>query len=194
MTAPAFLQNVDQEELDDLATVLEGYPNAPPVADADLDAVASIALREMAREQAELERYEAAMRAETGRIEERYARLMVVHETRRVRAEEIVKECARRATFVGKAKSRKVGNGTYGKKLVPERVTITDKVQALAFAKTFCGPEAVKVKTEESVVHSVVAPVVIAGLRASGALPNGFEHVGEHEEFYAKPLAAEGED
>jgi hypothetical protein len=196
MSAPAFLQNVEQEELNDLDELLEGYPCAPPIADAELDAVASIALREMAREDAEITRYAAALEAEKVRLHDRYTALLTPHEQRRARAEEIVKECARRAQFVGKAKSRKVGNGTYGKKTVPEKVKITDPAAALHFALTDrdCPPEAIKEKIERSVVHAIIAPIVLAKIHASGLLPNGFEHVGEYEEYFAKPLAAEGSD
>ena len=191
MTSPAFLENVEAEERSEL----EGLTGilAQPLDDAGLDALASHALRIMGREQAEIDRYQRASDAEVDRINARYAAFIQPHGQYRAQAEETVKECAKRAQFVGKGKSRKVGNGVYGKKLVPERVSIVDKVQALAFAKMFGGPDAVKVKTEETVVHAVVAPIVIAQLHATSALPNGFEHVGEHEEYFGKPLSVEGE-
>lgn len=191
MTNPAFLQDVEAEERAELEG-LTGILNQP-LDDAGLDALASHALRIMSREQAEIDRYQAACNAEVDRINARYANLIQPHARYLKQAEETAKECAKRAQFVGKAKSRKVGNGAYGKKLVPERVSIVDKQKALEFAKMFC-PDAVKVKTEESVVHAVVAPVVIAQLHATSALPNGFEHVGEHEEYYAKPLPLEGNE
>jgi hypothetical protein len=190
MTAPAFLENVDQEERDELASLIGQLQQ--PTGDADLDAVASRALLEMAREDAEINRYAAALKAEMERIEARYIMLQLPHVQRRASAEEIVKECARRAQFVGKSKSRKVGNGTYGRKTVPEKVSIVDKVAALRFAQAECPPEAVKEKVELTVVHAIVAPVVLARIHKQGLLPNGFEHVSEHEEFYAKPLPLEG--
>lgn len=193
MTAPAFLQNVEQEELNDLATVLEGYPNAPPVPDADLDAVASIALREMARETAEIERYNAAMNAEINRIQLRYFSLIAPHDSRLKQAEEIAKECARRATFVGKAKSRKVGNGQYGRRTIPEGVSIMDDDKAINFLLEK-RPSAVMHVSKYKIIGSEAKIAVLDHLKATGEVPDGFEHRSEHETFYAKPLAAEGND
>lgn len=188
--APAFLQNVDEQEYDDLAQLvgqLEG-----PTGDAEVDAVASIGLREMAREQAEIDRYKESCKAELSRIQNRYVALVEPHIRRYDQAEGIVKECASRAQFVGKSKSRKVGNGQYGRRTVPEKVKIIDVGKALEWARTNC-PAAIKQKTEESVVHAIVAPLILARLESAGELPDGFEHEGEHEEMYAKPLAVEGE-
>lgn len=194
MTAPAFLENVDADE----RAELEGLTGilAQPLDDVGLDALASHALRIMAREQAEINRYKAAYAAEVQRLAGRYEALIEPHTHYLAQAEETVKECARRAQFVGKAKSRKVGNGQYGRKTVPEKVSITDKVLALQFAMT-ADPflkEMVKQKTEYTVVHAAVVPAVLKHLKETGEVPLGFEHVGEHEETYAKPLAAEGND
>lgn len=187
MTAPAFLQNVDQEEYDELAELTGQLEK--PTGDAELDAVASRALHEMAREQAEINRYAAALTAERELLEARYLMLQTPHVLRQGRAEELVKECARRAQFVGKSKSRKVGYGQYGVRTVPEKLSIVDKNLALTFAREMC-PDAVKTKTEHTVVHAVVAPAVLQYLRSTGELPKGFDHVGEHEAPFAKTLEA----
>lgn len=165
MSAPAWLENVEVEEWDELAALADTLN--VPVADADLDAVASLALQTMAREDAELGRYAAAEKAEHERINARYMMLLLPHLLRRGQAEEIVKECARRAQFVGKSKSRKVGNGVYGRKIVPAKVSIIDKDKALEFARTDC-PAAIKEKIEYSVIHAVVASLILARLESSG--------------------------
>lgn len=188
MTATAFVLPSEQDEWNELERLTGSL--AQPTDDVVIDAVASDALRIMAGEDAEIARYQKALEAEMQRIVARYASLSEPHEKRRLQAEAIVEECAKRAQFVGKAKSRKVGYGVYGRKTIPERVTIIDQAKALAFAKRYTDTALIKVKTEETVVHAAIVPLVLAQLHGSGVVPEGFEHVGAHEEVYAKPIGA----
>jgi hypothetical protein len=188
MTSPAFELPTDQEELDELRALLGDLEK--PAGDPQLDAVASDALRVMQREQEEIDRYSAALKAEISRITDRYTLLAEPHVRYQSAAEQLVLECARRAQFVGKSKSRKVGNGTYGRRTIPERVSVIDDDKAINFllAKK---PSAVMHVSKYKIIGADAKVAVLDHLKATGEIPEGFEHVDAHEVEYAKPLNTE---
>ncbi len=192
MTARAFElpapEIVDAEERDELARLTATFES--PLSDDILDAVASDGLRVMAEEEVEVKRYRNALNTEMRRIVERYSLLLAPHETRRQRAESLVEECATRAQFVGNAKSRKVGNGSYGRRQVPESVEITDTEKAMAWLESQVGSEAYR--TTVAIDKVVAKRLVLGVLRETGEIPQGFEHTAAHDKAFATPLPLEG--
>jgi phage host-nuclease inhibitor protein Gam len=142
----------------------------------------------MAEEEAEITRYRKALAAEIQRILSRYGTLTTPHEKRRTQAQSLVEECALRAQFVGKAKSRKVGNGVYGQRQVPESVTITDEEKARVWLFEQ-GSRAFRTKVE---IDKVIAKeLVLEKLKATGEIPDGFSHESAHDVPFAKALPLE---
>lgn len=188
MATSAFSLPSDEEEAAELAALVGSLEQ--PTGDAQLDAVASDALRIMQREQAEIDRYKAALAEEIVRLERRYDTLLEPHRRYRDHAEELVHECARRAAYVGKAKSRKVGNGMYGLRQKPEKVTIVDEDRLKVWLRV-AHPDAIKKVTTEKVYQQDVKPLVLAALAKNGEVPPGTEHTGAHDEPFAKPLKEE---
>lgn len=172
---------------DDFAADLQqrGVDLHRPTSDAQLDALASEYLGEMAAAAAEIARFTEARDHELQRIAQKYEMLMAPAKIRHQRCERFVCELAQRADF-GKKKSRDVGNGTYGRKTEPERVKVLDQDKAVAWARDHF-PGAVKTKTTETVDHRAIAPAILARVHADGEVPDGFEHVAERETYYAKP-------
>jgi phage host-nuclease inhibitor protein Gam len=193
MTATAFElpspEVTDAEEGDELAR-LTGSLNQP-TSDDQLDAVASDAMRVMAEEDQEITRYRKTLAAEIQRILARYGSLINPHEARRARAESLVEECAKRAQFVGKAKSRKVGNGQYGRRQIPEAVEIVDEAKALIWLrqKAAGGEAALRTKTE--IDKKIAKGLVLVNLAATGEVAEGFNHIEAHDKPFASPLAIE---
>lgn len=188
MAETAFNLPTDEDEAAELAALVGSLEQ--PTGDAQLDAVASDALRIMQREQAELDRYTEAYGNELARIAQRYMTLTKPHEERQRQAQNIVHECARRAQYVGKAKSRKVGNGMYGLRQKPESVKIVDEDRLKTWLRV-AAPDAIKQVTTEKVYQQDVKPVVLGHLKATGEVPPGVEHTGAHDEPFAKPLKEE---
>jgi phage host-nuclease inhibitor protein Gam len=188
MTATAFTLPdpaiTDAEERDELAR-LTGSLNQP-TSDDQLDVVASDALRVMAEEDQEIVRYRKALAAEIQRILARYGSLITPHEARRARAESLVEECAKRAQFVGKAKSRKVGNGQYGRRQIPESVEIVDEEKAKAWLSRQGNSEALRTKTE--IDKKTAKMLVLVNLAATGEVAEGFNHIEAHDKPFASPL------
>ena len=183
----AFKLPTDAEEDAELAALTGALEK--PTGDPELDAVASDALRIMIREARELERYRLSMENEISRIERRYATLGQPHKNRLLSAEDLVKECARRAQFPGKAKSRKVGYGTYGRKQKPEKVEIIDKEKLIGWLRVK-DPSIIKTVTEEKVYLQDLKPVVIKHIvENEGEVPPGIEHHEATDEPFAKPLS-----
>lgn len=184
MSAAIQLFTGDDDMLADLRE--RGVELAAPMADSQLDALASEYMGEMADCDREVARYTEARDAELRRVAMKYDALMLPHIVRRGRFEQFVKELAERADFGPKKKSRDVGNGTYGRRSKPEHVTILDKDKAVDFARAHF-PTAVKEKTTYTVEQKSIQPVVIAYMKAhEGELPDGFEHTAERDEPFCK--------
>lgn len=178
MTAPAAMLGYADPEI--AAPSLDG-----PMSNAELDALASEICRLIGETQAELARYNEAEAAEIARIQLRYGNMRGPLERRVAQLEEMGRECARRADF-GKKKSRSVGNGTYGKRQVPESVKVADQESALLWLDDEKQSAAIREKTVRSVDVKEAKPIVLAHLISTGELPPGFEHVEPHDEFFVK--------
>jgi Bacteriophage Mu Gam like protein len=192
MTAHAFVlpapEITDAEEWDELAKLTGSL--SQPTSDEQLDAVASDALRIMAESDVEITRYRKALGAEMERIYNRYALLTSPHEKRHAEAQALVEECAIRAQFVGKAKSRKVGNGSYGKRQIPEHVKIMDDDKAINFLLAN-RPSAVMHVSKYKIIGADAKAAVLEHLHATGEVPEGFEHTEAHDRPFASPLPLE---
>lgn len=186
LTMEAFALPSEQDEQDELAAVGVDLTPASP-ADA-IDAAASENLRRMLAVAADLERYEAARRREVMAIDARYARRT---DPLRRRAAALEAEVQRLAAFAdfGKQQSRAVGYGTYGRRAVPARLQVTDAAALLAWARA-AAPHAVRQTIKEDVPQRAAA----AYFDATGAIPDGCEHVPEHTTFYAKPERPDAAD
>ena len=179
MSAPAWQLPSEHDEIDELAAL--GILLEQPTADAQLDAIASDALRLMAEAELEVERYDAAEKLELEAIHARYDRLRHRHVARRDEAERLVMACAERADF-GKKKSREVGFGTYGLRTQPPRIEVLDKDALLTWAK-LNAPSLVRAVTKEDVPHKELS----AYFKATGDLPDGCEYHPETARSFAKP-------
>lgn len=139
----------------------------------------------MRREQSEIERYREARDAEIKRIQMRYESLMQRHQGRLGEALEIVRECARQATFPGKSRSRHVGNGTYGLRQKPDKFSIADEKVFM----TWChmgAPSIIRQEVREKVLLQDAKPILMNIVRDKGNLPPGVEYEPAHDEAYAK--------
>lgn len=186
MTAPAFQLPSTEEESEDLSR-LTGVLNGP-TSDAELDATASWGLRIMQTEQSEIDRFNAARDAELRLITEHYAILVQPHRETLAIATRAVEECARRAQFIGKAKSRKVGNGSYGRRQVPESVKIVDRAALITWLENHY-PQTLTQHVETIVAAKDVKPVVIQHMKLyEGEVAPGVEYESAHDEPFAKPF------
>lgn len=183
VTSVAFELPTDQEERDELQRLTGSLER--PVSDELLDAVASDALRIMAEEDAEITRYRRALQAEMDRLIARYGLLIEPHEKHRSQAQAIAEECAKRAQFVGKAKSRKVGNGSYGRRQIPESVEITDEDKAFSWVSV---NHPYAIGTVQKLNAVAVKGAVLATVHQTGEVPEGFEHTAAYDKPFAKPL------
>lgn len=189
MTAPAAWLFEDNDELKELSQYLEGIDLSKPMSDGELDALASDLLARLARVQADLARYEEAEAAEMARITARYEQITEPLAGKASALEEAVKEIAKRAAYPGKAKSRKVGFGVYGKRSKAEKVIVFDEAEAIATLKKHC-PEAVRIK--EEIEMKVAKAFVLEQMKPEngGVIPAGFDHEEAKENYYADPFPA----
>lgn len=179
----AFLLNADEEEVEDLASV--GIDLNRPMSEPEIDAAASDMLGRMAWYDKQIAMANEAEALERERINARYERRRDPLVKRRADIEAQVLILAQRATFEGKKKSRNVGNGTFGVRVVPERVEVVDKAQALEWAKAHFA-EAVQVETVEKLVHKAITPAVLARVHATGEVPDGFDVHPAGEAYYCR--------
>lgn len=187
MATEAFELPSQEEELTELNNMLGAELALGALRnDAHIDSVASDCLRIMRREEDEISRYEQAMNVELQRIQIRYGFMIEKHAARRARAEEIAKECARQATFPGKARSRHVGNGTYGLRQRPESVKIEDDKAFITWAH-MGAPDVIRTETKEKVLVQDVKPLILRLRTEPGAtLPPGILYIPAHDEAFAK--------
>lgn len=184
MTAPAFTLPTEEEEYDELSILIGGFTLTDSTSDAQLDAIASDICRHLGKLLADRARYEEAERAEKRRIDMFYTSRFEKLDMRIAELQSLGAEVARRAEFPGKSKSRSVAFGSYGRRKQPERVTVADNERAIvSIAKI--APHLIHSKP--SILVSEVKPIVLAALKASGELLDGFEHVPESETFFVKP-------
>lgn len=186
MTLPAFLDDVDEDEADELASMtLITRDEIKGMGQVELDVIASDCLRKMGESEAEAKALAESRDAEIARITMRYSTRIDAAKARAARYEAVVMDIASSIDWSkGKSKSRVVGFGKYGARKSAEKVEIVDADLALNFAKANNVPLAIK--TKETVIHSVIAPIVLAWLHQSGEIPAGFEHHAESETYYAK--------
>lgn len=186
MATEAFELPTEEEELAELRTKVGMELSLGALRnDANIDAFASDALRIMRREEDEISRYEQAMNVEIQRVQIRYGFLIEKHAARRAQAEEMVKECARQATFPGKSRSRHVGNGTYGIRQKPDKYSIVDDKAFI----TWChmgAPTIIRTETKEKVLLQDAKPILMNIVRDKAALPPGVTFEPAHDEPYAK--------
>lgn len=181
---PAFLLNVEEEEADDLAAL--GIDLNRPMSEPEIDAAMSEMLRRMAWYDGQIKAGEEAERLEVERINARYNRRLAPLQKRRAEIEANALALAERATFEGKKRSRNVGNGTFGKRITPERVEVVDKPAAIEWAKKH-HPSAVLQELVEKLVHKEIAPVVLALTATTGEVPPGFDVHPADFAYFAKP-------
>jgi phage host-nuclease inhibitor protein Gam len=184
VTAPAFELPSDAEEADELRAI--GVALEAPMGSAEIDALASELLGRAIAAQADLTRYVAAERHEIMRIEARYDALKSPVVARLRALSEAVCTLAERADF-GKAKSRRVGNGTYGRRAIPARVAVMDTAALLVWAKRNA-PGLVRTKITEDVPQRAVAQ----HLDSTGELADGCEYLAARDEPFAKPDTSDG--
>ncbi len=147
----------------------------------------------MAREDEEIDRYHAAKLAEQSLLEGRYGRLASPHADRRWRAQELVLECARRAEFVGKAKSRRVGFGRYGRRTKAETAKIIDDSAFMNWLRVK-DPTLIKTVTTERVAFQDAKPLILNHVHDTGEVPPGVEHFDERDEPFADPSTPNNEE
>lgn len=174
-----FVLPTEEEELAELARLI-GQPVMPP---SESDAWASELLGRMAAAQRDLARYDAACRREVMRIETRYDTLKENVEARIELLERAICALAERADF-GKVKSRKVGNGSYGRRTVPARVEVMDAVALVEWAKLSSDD---RVRGMIVVKEHVPAVEATAYFRETGEVPDGCVGVLATEKPFAKP-------
>lgn len=133
-----------------------------------------------------MDRYRDTQILEQKLINDRYERLVMPHRERHTRAEELVLECARRAQFVGKAKSRKVGFGKYGRRHEAEKVKAIDEKALLTWLRVQ-EPSVIKTVTEERIYAQDWKPIVLEHIHSTGEVPPGTEHTEEHDTPFADP-------
>lgn len=168
--------------IDRLAAELAG-----PIGIPQLDAVASEICRMLGESTVELARYIEAENAEIARIQMRYRALRDPVTDHILRLEAIGKEVASRSDF-GKRKSRKVGFGMYGRRTVPERLSVVDQDAALEWLTVNAqGSLAIREQIKRSVDLKEAKPVVLSHLKATGEVAPGFDHAEAREEPFIKP-------
>lgn len=183
MTAPAVEMESppSRDPLEVLASELQG-----PTSDAQLDALASELCRMLGEIRDEITRYSQAREMEEARLAFRYQALLEPLEQRYARIEEIGKEVASRADF-GKKKSRKVGNGVYGRRQVAESVKVADQEVAVLWLDENAQGSAVREKTVRSVEVKEAKPIVLGHLLTTGEVAPGFEHSEAHDVSFVEP-------
>jgi hypothetical protein len=183
----------DEEEVAELVAVGILNRETPelgiPTEPAQLDAAISAVLRQIARAQLDLERYQAARAREHMTIDARYDRIADPLAERVAWLESIGRQLANEAHFPGKAKSRKVAFGSYGKRKVGGKLSIIDADALLAWARivaesTFHGASTlIETKTTERVPHAAA----VAYLEETGTLPDGCAWTDEYDDPFVKP-------
>lgn len=183
MTAPAeSVLPSEQDEWNELASI--GIVLDDSATGAQLDAWASEVCRRISAERAELARYNEAEAAEMARIQMRYAAMKNRHMRRVQELEAIGRYLAEHADF-GAKKSRDVGFGSFGRRQVPEKVSVVDAEKAVEWAKANA-PAAVVTTVAERVDVKAVKPMVLAYLKDTGEVAPGFEHTAAHDEPFVK--------
>jgi hypothetical protein len=156
---------------------------------ARLDAAISETLRQLARLQLDVARYKAAQAAEQKAVAARYARLIDPLAARAAWLESVGKQLALEAKFPGKAKSRNVAFGSYGKRTVIEHLGVTDEKALLDWAE----------KEDKSLVDVKETRRVLQGAaeayyKRTKKVPPGCTLTPEYENPFVKPdLAAAAE-
>lgn len=138
--------------------------DSDPADEAARDAFVSGLLQALHYEKAALAAHDASKGAEIARIEHVYARRSEPTRRRIRELTRLVEREAMRATFKGKAKSRRVTWGKYGKQQVPTKVEIIDGAALLAHA-TEKVPEIVKAEVAvplSAFEHAMAALTLVA--------------------------------
>jgi hypothetical protein len=185
MTAPALALPTDADETAELAAI--GVTLNQPMGPSEIDAFASDLLRQMAETEADLERYNVAEHREVMRLRARYDTLRKPAGARHSLLYGAVMALAARADF-GKAKSRKVGFGSYGHRTLPLHLQVTDPAALLAWAKA-SSPTLVRQTVREDVPQKSVA----AYFDRTGEVPDGVEFTAAHDVAFAKPDPIQGD-
>jgi phage host-nuclease inhibitor protein Gam len=184
MTAPELqvaAGATEEQELEGLGIVV-----AQPATPADVDAWASLILRQMGEVDRDIKRYQEAYQAEMRHIGIRYDLQLQRLIGRRGVLEHAVHGLATRADF-GSKKSRDVGFGTYGVRSEPERIRIVDATAATEWARTHA-PELIEIETKEKLPQKAVAAYVKS--TGDAEIP-GVVREPAHETPFAKPSLPE---
>jgi Bacteriophage Mu Gam like protein len=184
MTAPSWTLPTDADEVDDLASVgvhLTGEGEiAWPDAQHAIDATASQLMRSLAKLNADLDRYSQSRADEQKLVTERYERLTAKLAERKARLESWVRQLAESSDF-GDKKSRELAWGTYGRRLVPDHLSIADKKKLLSWCHLLA-PELITIKQEETLAQKKIETF----FRTTGELPDGCEFTAAHDEPFLK--------
>lgn len=125
---PDWLAHEDEDEQAELRAhgiTLEA-PTLPPD-EAQRDALASTIMRRAWYVEQDIKRHEMAREREMDAIHARYDRIITPLHDKRQGYDQLLDFLASIATFVGKAKSRKVGWGVLGRRKQQPAVTVTDE-------------------------------------------------------------------
>jgi hypothetical protein len=175
----------DRAELAAVGIVLDTPELQFPSDAAQLDAAISVVLRQLARTQLDIERYQAARAREHMTIDARYDRIMDPLAERVAYLESVGRQLAKEAHFPGKAKSRKVAFGSYGKRKAGGKLQIVDAETLLTWARACDDPtQLIESKTTERVPHAKA----LEYLEATGIVPEGCEWVDEYDDPFVKPF------
>lgn len=173
------------------------------------DVLASVLLRRMAEEIAEIEQLEQSRAAEIDLTCHRYATQITASLTRVSRLETAVEAIAALTKdaggYPGKKKSRSVGAGTYGYRSYAAGVELQDEAAYIAWAEEHA-PATLRVKPTMSLaqareylteselagVRREVMKVDVTALIATDptTLPPGYVPTPAGDDYYAKPLPA----
>lgn len=133
---PAWLAGADAEEREELAALGIDL-SATTAATKELEAMASRVMRRLFEHEQDVERFNAAEQNEVGWIKSRYdaMRAPVQAQMKRLQFYLMLLISDPLITFAGKAKSRAVGWGRFGRRLSKQRVEITDEAAAINYLK-----------------------------------------------------------
>ncbi len=170
-TLPAWLIDADaeeQRELEALGVVID--PTFQE--EAQRDVLVSSLLRARHEHEQDVERYDAAEKLEHDRIAQRYGRLKAPAQRQLMRLAAFLVHIINQATFTGKNKSRNVGWGSYGRRMTPAKVDITNMPELVSGMRVI-DPKAVKVTVTVNAELVEHITTVITDLMASGKLTGG---------------------
>lgn len=189
-----FTLPTDEDDLAELASVgirmnarvplgYEANPGA--VDDVSLDVQIGSVLRQLGRTSADRSRYVRACAAELAQVQRRYDRIMQPLVEREKMLIAIGEHLASQAHFVGKSKSRKTAYGEFGTRAQPERISIENADELLAWAEKDA-PQLIQ--TETIIKKKIPQARVKEFVQSTGELPPGVVQTAAFDKPFLKPL------